>query len=90
MVPEDSYLVSPDETRRLIEEAGFEIVEMIDKTEAMLEFYEQTRKKIAAEGPPVLSHHVILGDDGRERIKNSTRSVHEGRVTPLEILGRRR
>ncbi len=88
-VPEDSHLVSPDETRRLIEDAGFEVIELIDKTETMLEFYEQNRKKAAAEGPPALSHHIILGDDGRERLKNSAKSVEEGRTIPVEVLCRR-
>ncbi len=88
-VPEDSHLVSPDETRRLIEEAGFEVIELIDKTQAMLEFYAQERKKAAAEGPPALSVHVILGDDGKLRLKNSERSVEEGRATPVEVLCRR-
>ncbi len=88
-VPEDSYLVSPDETCRLIEAAGFEIVRMIDKTEAMLEFFDQDRKKAAAEGPPALSVQVILGADGLERLKNSARSVEEGRTIPLEVLCRK-
>ena len=55
----------------------------------MLEFYAQERKKAAAEGPPILSVHVILGADGRERLKNSVRSVEEGRATPVEVLCRR-
>ena len=88
-VPEDSHLVSSDETRRQLEEAGFEVVQLIDKTEVMLEFYERTRQKITAEGPPILSVHVILGADGRERIKNGTRSVEEKRVIPLEVVCRK-
>ena len=88
-VPEDNHLVSPDDTRRLLEEAGFEIVEFIDRTEAMLEFIEENRRKLAAEGPPVLSVRVILGDDGPERLKNSVRSVEEKRTIPLEVLCRK-
>ncbi len=88
-VPEDSHLVSPDETRRLLEEAGFEVIELIDKTEAMLEAFDRNRKKAAAEGPPTLSVHLILGDDGLERLKNSVRSVEERRTTPVEVLCRR-
>ena len=88
-VPEDSHLVNPDETCRLIEEAGFEIIRMIDKTDAMLEFYEENQRKIAAEGPPALDVAIILGDDGVERLKNSARCVEEGRTTPIEVLCRR-
>ncbi len=88
-VPEDSHLVSPDETSRLLEDAGFEVIELFDRTGAMLEFNEQTRQKIAAEGPPVLSHHVILGADGPERLKNSAKSVEERRTIPIEVLCRR-
>lgn len=88
-VPGDSHLVTPDETCRLIEAVGFEIVEMIDKTEAMLAFYDRKRKQIAAEGPPALGVNIILGDDGKLRLKNSARSVEEGRTTPIEVLCRR-
>ena len=88
-VPEDSHLVSPDETRRQFEETGFEVVQLIDKTEAMLEFYERNRQKIAAEGPPILSVHIILGADGRERVKNSARSVEEKRIIPVEVVCRK-
>jgi len=87
--PEDSHLVSSDETWRLLEEAGFEIIEKIDKTEASLENIERDRGKIAAEGPPALSVHLILGADGPERLKNSARSVEEGRTIPIEALCRR-
>ena len=88
-VPEDSHLVSPEETERVLEDSGFEIVEFIDQTDVMLAYYEQARQRIAAEGPPVLGVHVILGEDGKDRLKNSSRSVEEKRVVPIEVVCRR-
>ena len=88
-VPEDSHLVSLEETERALEDAGFEIVEFIDQTGVMVTFYEQTRQRVAAEGPPVLGVHVILGEDGRDRLKNSARSVEEKRTVPIEAVCRR-
>ena len=88
-VPEDSYLVSPGETERGLADAGFEIVEFTDQTDVMVAFSEQARQRIAAEGPPVLGVHVILGEDGKERLKNSARSVEEQRTVPIEVVCRR-
>ncbi len=88
-MPEDSHLVSPEETERGLEDAGFEIVEFTDQTDVMVAFYEQARQRIAAEGPPVLGVHVILGEDAKERLKNAARSVEELRTVPIEVVCRR-
>ena len=87
--PDDSHLASPEETERGLEDVGFEIVEFTDKTDVMVEFYEQARQRMAAEGPPVLGVHVILGEGGRDRLKNSARSVEEKRTVPIEVVCRR-
>ena len=43
--PENSHLLKPDDLRRTVEAAGFEIVDFIDQTEAMLESYQRAREK---------------------------------------------
>jgi sarcosine/dimethylglycine N-methyltransferase len=88
-VPEDSHLATADDTRRLLEAAGFEVLAMIDRTPAMLAHYEESRRRLAADGPPKLGIHVLLGVSGVERLKNSARSVEERRTVPIEAVCRR-
>ncbi len=89
LVPDNSHLLKPDALRRAIEAAGFEIVDFHDQSVAMIESYQLARVKLAAEGPPVLSPRVLLGDDGVERLKNSARSVEEERAVPVQVTCRR-
>jgi SAM-dependent methyltransferase len=87
--PENSHLLKPDDLRRTVEAAGFEIVDFIDQTEALLEFYQRAREKLAAEGPPVLSPRVLLGEDGAERLRNSALSTEQKRTIPVQLVCRR-
>lgn len=87
--PENSHLLKPDAIRSAIEAVGFEIVDFADHTEATIESHTRARAKIAAEGPPVLGAHVLMGDDGPERRKNSARSVDEHRTVPVQVVCRR-
>jgi sarcosine/dimethylglycine N-methyltransferase len=88
-VPENSHLVSIDDTRRLLDQAGFQVLALNDRTPVMLTHYEETRRRIAAEGRPILGVHILLGDDAIERLKNSARSVEERRTVPIEVICRR-
>ena len=47
------------------------------------------RARIAAEGEPVLSPKVVIGEDADERLKNSIRSVVEKRIIPLVVVCRK-
>jgi len=89
LTPENSHLASLDETRKTLAAAGFENIEVIDQTAAMMDSYQRTRARIAAEGEPVLSPKVIIGEDAEERLKNSIRGVEEKRIIPLEVVCRK-
>lgn len=84
-----SFLVSQEETRRLAEAAGFDVLNQRETTKANMEFSAQMREKIAAEGFPVLGVHVIMGPRYREMMRNTAKNVAEGRVIPGEIFCRR-
>lgn len=88
--PEDSHLVDMDETRRLLESAGFEVLALVDQTERALAYYERARQRLAEEGPPKLGVHVVLADRAVERSRNSARSVEERRTVPIEAVCRRK
>lgn len=87
--PATSHLAGVDETRSLLENTGFEIVEFTDATGVMLEFGVRVRAKLEIEGPPLLGPHIVLGRGAKERLQNSGLSVEQGRTIPIEVICRR-
>ena len=87
--PATSFLADMDESRKTLQQIGFEIVEFNDTTKTMLEFYERARAKLEAEGPPILGVHVVLGPSAKKKLQNSARSIEQGRIIPLEVVCRR-
>ena len=85
LTPENSHLSKVDEISHLLAAAGFRDIEIIDHTAAMMDIHQRTRARIAAEGEPVLSPKVVIGEDADERLKNSIRSVVERRIIPLVV-----
>ena len=89
LTPENSHLSKVDEISHLLAAASFRDIEIIDHTAAMMDIHQRTRARIAAEGEPVLSPKVVIGEDADERLKNSVRSVVEKRIIPLEVVCRK-
>jgi len=84
-----SHLVTEAETLASLSGAGFAVVEVLDKTEAALASFARMRERIARDGPPRLGVHIIMGDRGRDKGRNSARNIEEGRTRPIEILCRK-
>ena len=66
--------------------AGFGAIEMHDARQVYVDFAERARKRIAAEGPPRLGLHILMGESMKDMQRNTARIVADGRVVPLEIL----
>ena len=69
--------------------AGFTVVSVLDKTEAARASFARMRERIAREGPPRLGVHILMGDSGRAKGRNSARNIEEGRTRPIEFLCRK-
>lgn len=76
--PSISFLLSTEGTREKLEAAGFRVVAWQDTTEPSLK--SARRRARAAEAPPALGTHVILGSDWQAMAKNSLRNLEERRV----------
>lgn len=83
-----SFLTTPDETRALLEGAGFEVTEVEDRTGFALEFFEQLGSA-AGNAPPALGIHLLMGESASERLGNVVRNIRSGRIAPVEMLARR-
>lgn len=86
-----SFLCTPEETRRGLAAAGFEVVQMRDSLEETRAFAARSREMVErGEKPPHRAVSLIHGDAAREMAANSSRGVLEGRLVPIEVLALKR
>ena len=85
---ETSHLTTPGETRELLEQAGFTVEEVEDRTAAGIEFFRQ-RLALSPYGPPPLGIHLLLGPTARERFANVQQGLEEGALAPVAMIARR-
>jgi ubiquinone/menaquinone biosynthesis C-methylase UbiE len=84
-----SHLVTEAETVASLSAAGFTVVTVQDKSEAARAFFARMRERVAREGPPALGVHILMGESGGKKGRNSARNIEEGRTRPIEILCRK-
>lgn len=85
--PETSHLTTPEEMGVLLGDAGFTVHDVDDRTEFAREFFRQTLAA-AADGPPPLGIHVLMGANAREKIGNTIENLGSGRIAPVQMIAR--
>lgn len=88
----DGSAVSPPSTyRAVLQAAGFEIVAERNRREFALAFFEQLRSKVAAaDGPPPLGLHILMGKTAPLKVKNMIENISRNLVAPVEIIAAKR
>ncbi len=87
--PETSFLATPEELRRLLEDTGFTVAEWSDTTEAARAWFLALAEKIRKEGFPLLGFHLLLGPDFKAMAQNQGRNLEEGRIVLAQIVARK-
>lgn len=87
--PDTSFLVRPDELRKLLEEAGFTVSVWSDTTDAARAWFVSLDEKIRKEGLPPLGFHVLLGADFQVMAQNQRRNLEEGRIVLAQVIAKR-
>src|SRR4051794_7152432 len=65
--PELSFLRTPEDTRSMLEAAGFRVMQWVDNSDAALAEAAGERAAMqAGSGPPLLGIHLIVGPSARE------------------------
>ena len=81
-----SFLLTPDDMRAALEAGGLRVLEQIDLTEinraALKEAYERAKRG----EPPLQQNHVVMGDDIRERFRNSSKGVLDGALVEYLVI----
>jgi SAM-dependent methyltransferase len=86
--PEISFLRTPEETRAMLENAGFRVVHWIDNTELALAEAEAEHRRAASKtaDPPILGVHVVVGPSFREKMRNAQTAMIEGRTRLINAV----
>ena len=84
--PDTSFLVRPDELRKLLEGAGFTVSDWSDTTDVARAWFVALAEKIRKEGLPALRFHVLLGTDFQVMAQNQRRNLEEGRIVLAQII----
>jgi SAM-dependent methyltransferase len=87
--PATSHLTSPDEMQALLEEAGFSVVEVEDRTAQGIAFFRQ-RLAPSPGGPPPVGLHLLLGPEARTKFENVLKGLEEGALAPVIMIARLR
>ena len=87
--PESSFLATPDELCKLLEESGFRVATWSDTTDAARAWFVSLAEKIRKEGLPPLGFHVLLGPDFQAMAQNQRRNLEEGRIVLAQVVAKR-
>jgi SAM-dependent methyltransferase len=84
-----SYLVSPSETRSLLEKTGFEAIVVEDTGAKYVAAYEMVIEKAEKGALPLLGMHLLTGETALQKTRNAARNIEEGRTHPIQLVCRK-
>ena len=84
-----SFLVQPDELRKLLTEADFTVTDWSDTTQAARTWFVALAEKIQKEGFPPLGFHVLMGADFQAMAQNQGRNLQEGRIVLGQVVAKK-
>jgi MPBQ/MSBQ methyltransferase len=84
---EISFLRTQEETRTMLEAAGFHVQHWIDNTDvARAEAAAERARITGTEGPPILGIHVVAGPSFRDKMRNAGKAQQEDRLRLLNAV----
>jgi ubiquinone/menaquinone biosynthesis C-methylase UbiE len=84
--PEISFLRTQDETRAMLEAAGFQVLHWIDNTDIARAEAAAERARMTGQEGPILGIHVVVGPSFREKMRNAGKAQQEDRLRLLNAV----
>ena len=81
-----AYLISPEETRTLLDRAGFRDFGIEETGAKYLAGYKMAIEKAERGELPPLGIHILMGATAAQKAKNAARNIEEGRTRPLQVI----
>ena len=84
-----SFLKTPDETRELLEGAGFRVTAEKSLHGFAQEFFRKAFRKMAETGPPPLGLHLLTGANTPEKFGNYAKGLEARAIDPVIMVAER-
>jgi cyclopropane fatty-acyl-phospholipid synthase-like methyltransferase len=84
-----SHLVTPSETRAILEKTGFEAIVVEDTGAKYAAGYKQAIEKAEKGALPPLGIHILLGETASQKSRNAARNIEERRTHPIQLICRK-
>jgi ubiquinone/menaquinone biosynthesis C-methylase UbiE len=84
--PSISHLATPDDMRRLLTDAGFNILDEIDSTEVGLAWFRDVTARMKESGPPPVTFQSFLGGSFPEMARNQVQNLADRRIRTLTYI----
>lgn len=84
-----AYLVTPSETRALLQQAGFVDIRMEDTGTKYAAGYKAAIEKAQKGELPPLGIHLLMGETAPQKTRNALRNIEEGRTHPIQVICRK-
>jgi SAM-dependent methyltransferase len=84
-----AWLISPAETRRLLEQTGFEAIDIEDTGAKYVAGYKAAIARAERGELPPLGTHILMGGSALPKTRNAARNIEEGRTHPFQLLCRK-
>lgn len=82
-----SCLATPDQYRRALSEAGFEIGAENNRRDFAIDFFARLRQRMATGGgPPALGLHTLMKESTTAKVKNMVDNIAAGYIAPVEMI----
>jgi MPBQ/MSBQ methyltransferase len=85
-----SFLGTPEEYRRALEDTGFTIVRERDRRDFGLDYFRALQRRTAQEGIAPLGLHIPMGETAVRQMVNIFTNIQRNVVAPLEMICRLR
>jgi ubiquinone/menaquinone biosynthesis C-methylase UbiE len=87
---DQSAVAEPAQYKKALQKAGFAIIAERNRRDFALAFFADLRAEaLAAGGPPPLGLHVLMGKTTPEKVQNMIDNISNGRIAPVEVIGRK-
>lgn len=76
-----SHLITVDDYRQCLQQAGLTITATINQTEKGIQFFDKLFERLAQNNLPAIGLNLVVGDSFKERFTNLRRNLEEGKLS---------
>ncbi|WNC70075.1 class I SAM-dependent methyltransferase [Thalassotalea nanhaiensis] len=82
-----SKLATPEQYQQALTDEGFSIIKETNRHAFSLQFFQQLKAKINADGgPPPLGLHTLMQQSAAYKVKNMVENIGNNLIAPVEII----